>query len=187
MVALPQSYDTASLPDTGGALPLIEPGQYQAVIVKSEFKETSKKTGSYLELTNVITQGQHKGTEFIERLNIVNQNPQAVEIAYKTLARISEAVGMTRTPNDSNELHNKPFIMEIGTEAGTEYTDNQGAKKMGKDKSIIKKYLPLPGAGFAGSHSGAASPSPFTTQPAANTTTPPASSPFAPEVNPFKS
>lgn len=147
MVALPQVYNTADLPDTGGSMPLIPPGQYQAVIVNSEFVENKNRNGHYLALKIVITQGQHANTEFVERLNIVNQNAQAVEIAYKTLARISEAVGMQQTPQDSVQLHNRPLMIEVGTEAGTAYKDNNGADKMGKDKSIIKKYLPLPGVG----------------------------------------
>ena len=116
MAQLPQQYNTADLPDTGGSKTVLIPdGQYQAVIVESDFKETSNRQGQYLQLKVVITQGQFQNTEFIERLNIINQNPKAVEIAYKRLARISEAVGMTTTPRDSVELHNKPVLIETKT------------------------------------------------------------------------
>ncbi|MCK5604793.1 DUF669 domain-containing protein, partial [Candidatus Pacearchaeota archaeon] len=118
MVGLPQQYNTADLPDTGGNLVLIPQGQYQAVILSSEMKPTKNGQGQFLALTLAITQGDYANTEFIERLNIVNQNAVAVEIAYKTLARISEAVGMTQTPADSNELHNKALMIQIETEAG---------------------------------------------------------------------
>jgi hypothetical protein len=150
MVALPQVYNTADLPDTGGNLVLIPPGDYQAVIVKSEMKPTKDSTGQFLALTVIITQGQFQNTEFIERLNIVNQNAQAVEIAYKTLARISEAVGMAQTPSDSNQLHNKPMIVVVETEVGKPYTKD-GVERQGKDKSVIKKYKPLPAVGVAAS------------------------------------
>src|SRR5688572_2017045 len=133
MVALPVPVqNTADLPDTGGAMPHITPGQYPAVIVESEMKPTSAGTGQFLALKVVITQGQFQGTEFTERLNIINQSADAVQIAIKTLARIAEAVGMTQTPSDSVQLHNKPFFIEVATEAGKEYTDNNGQKKMGK-------------------------------------------------------
>lgn len=148
MVALPQTYNVDERDERGGgSMPLIPPGQYQAVIVGSELKDTSAKTGKFLALTVVITQGPHANTEFIERLNIINPNDVAVKIAYDTLAEISKATGMTQTPADSNELHNKPMMIEVVTEPGNEYTDNQGLKQMGKDKSVIKKYLPLPAAG----------------------------------------
>lgn len=191
MVALPHVYNTADLPDTGGSMPLIPPGQYQAVIVNSEFVENKNRNGHFLALKIVITQGQHANTEFVERLNIVNQNAQAVEIAYKTLARISEAVGMQQTPQDSVQLHNRPLMIEVATEAGTPYKDNTGADKMGKDKSIIKKYLPLPGAGAAAPAFGQApaAAAGFAAPPAAAAQAPafgqPAASAPAPASNPF--
>jgi hypothetical protein len=140
MVALPNTYKTADLPDTsGGGVVLIPPGKYNAVIVNSELKPTSKGDGHFLALTVVITQGPHANTEFVERLNIINPNQTAVEIAYKTLARIAEAVGMDTTPSDSVQLHNKPLIIEVETEAGKPYTKD-GVERQGKDKSFIKRY-----------------------------------------------
>lgn len=184
MVALPQTYNTADLPDTGGSMPLIPAGQYQAVIVHSELKPTSKGDGQYLALKVLLTQGQYANTEFVERLNIINPNPQAVEIAYKTLARISEALGMQQTPGDSNQLHNRPLMVEIATEAGTAYTGKDGQPAMGKDKSIIKKYLPIPGVGVSGA---GGTPSPFVAPVAATAAAPqvaaaPANNPFAPPL-----
>ena len=151
MVALPKQYNTADLPDTGGNSVLIPEGQYSGLIVASELKETKDKQGAFLALTIVITQGQYSNTEFTERLNIVNKNSTAVEIAYKTLARISEAVGMTRTPADSNELHNKQFMFEVKNAKGKEWTDNDGKKREGTEQSEISKYLltPVGGASVA--------------------------------------
>lgn len=180
MVALPQQYNTADLPDTGGNIVLIPQGQYQATIVKSEMVENKAKTGSFLALTVVITQGDYANTEFTERLNVVNPNETAVQIAYKTLARISEAVGMNRTPADSTELHNKPFMIEVQTKAGEPYKDNNGVERQGKDQSEIKKYLPLPTGGApVGAPVQPAAPvaSPPPAQQA--TATPPPDNPFA--------
>lgn len=154
MVTLPQSYNVSDLPDTGGNIVLIPPGDYQAVIIKSELKPTKDNTGQFLALTVVITQGQFQNTEFTERLNIINQNAQAVEIAYKTLARISEAVGMSTTPSDSVQLHNKPLIVTVETEVGKPYTKD-GVERQGKDKSIIKKYKSVPGVGTVAPFGGA--------------------------------
>lgn len=158
MAKLPAVYNTADLPDTGGALPLIPNGQYPAVIVSSEMVANKKNTGYFLALQIVITQGPYANTEFTERLNLVNQNEQAVQIALKTLARISEAVGMTQTPQDSEQLHNKPFYIETKTEAGGEYTDNDGVVRQGNDKSVIAKYLQQPSVGVAQAPAAAAQP-----------------------------
>jgi hypothetical protein len=147
MAKLPEQYNTADLPSS--KIVLIEPGQYQAVVVDSELKPNSKNDGQYLALTLVITQGQYVNTEFVERLNIIHTNPTTVQMAYKTLARISEAVGMTRTPSDSVELHNKPLIIQVATEQGSPWKDKDGVMRDGSDKSVIKKYLPLPKAAGA--------------------------------------
>lgn len=151
MAALPQIFKTADLPDTGGVVKIPD-GQYHAVIVESELKPTKDGGGQFLALKIVITEGQYTNTEFIERLNIVNKNQTAVDIAFRTLARISEAVGMTSTPQNSEELHGKKFLVDIGTEKGKPYTGNDGEEKQGSDKSIIKKYHPIPKVGGASSN-----------------------------------
>ncbi len=152
---LPQTYNCADLPDTGGVVKIPD-GQYKAVIIDSELKSTSKGDGQFLALKIIITEGQFADTEFTERLNIINQNSKAVEIAFKTLARISEALGMAQTPQDSSLLHNKPLIIVVGTEVGKPYT-RDGVETMGSDKSVIKKYLPIPQVGISGKPNFAAS------------------------------
>lgn len=149
MVALPEVKNVADLPDTGGSSVLIPQGQYKALIVKSEMLDTRDKQGKFLALTVIITEGAHANTEFTERLNLVNKNPQAVEIAYKTLARISEAFGMDKTPADSNELHNKPLMIEIKNKKGKDWVNDDGKTVEGTEQSEIKKYLPLPKSGVS--------------------------------------
>lgn len=156
MAKLPEIFKTADIPDTGGVT-LIDEGTYTAVIVSSDLKETNNKKGMYLQLQVVITDGQYANTEFTERLNIVNDNQKAVEIAYRTLARISEAVGMDSTPADSEELHNKKLMIEVKTEKGKPWTDNEGNEREGKDKSVIYKFYPLPASGVSAKPKAAAS------------------------------
>lgn len=145
MVALPQVHNTADLPDTGGNSVLIPNGQYQAIIVKSEMAKT--KSGHSLNLTVVITQGAHQNTEFIERLNIDNPSAQAMEISYKKLARISEAFGMTQTPADSDELHNKPLMIEIKNKVPKDWVNEKGETVKGVERSEIYKYMAIPANG----------------------------------------
>lgn len=156
MVALPETYNTADLQSSGGKLPLIPDGKYQAIILSSEMRDTKNKDGQYLQLNIVITQGQYEGTEFVERLNIINKSELAKQIAYTTLARISEAVGMTKTPGNSNDLHNKPFILEVRTKKGEKWTDREGVERDGSDRSEIYKYHPMANPGAAAAQSGPA-------------------------------
>lgn len=167
MVALPNVYNTSDLPDTGGKLPLIPDGDYNAVILASELKATKDGNGQFLAMKIVITQGQYRDTEFTERLNIINPNAQAVQIAYQTLARISEAVGMTQTPGDSALLHNKPLIIRTKTEPGNDYNDKQtGELKKGNPKSVIAKYLPAQRVGVGAGQPTFAQAAPPAPQPA---------------------
>lgn len=143
MVSLPQQFsvDDPNMQSSGGVVHIPD-GLYKAICVESDLKPT-QKGGQYLMLRFVITEGQHANTELIERLNVVNENPKAVEIAYKTLVEISGSLGMAKTPQESNELHNKPLLIKVETEKGTKWTDNEGTERDGKDKSVIKGYKPI--------------------------------------------
>lgn len=176
MVALPQQVNTADYPDSGSSV-LIPEGDYQAVILDSEMVENKAKTGHYLALKIVITQGQYAETEFTERLNLINPNQDAVRIAYQTLARISEAFGMTQTPADSSELHNKPLVISIKNKVGKDWEDNEGKTVKGTEQSEIKKYKAVPAGGVQAPIT--ASPAPQQQAAAPVTAAQPAANPFA--------
>jgi hypothetical protein len=153
---IPQEYASKSTEEivanagTGG-LPLIAPGKYHGLFVTSELKPTKDGNGQFLEMKAVITQGEHRDVEFIERLNLINSNATAVKIAYETLAKIAKAVGFAQIPSDSSALHNKPLLLVIKTEKGTAYKDKvTGEIRDGKDKSVLSGFEPLPGIGVAG-------------------------------------
>ena len=138
------------LANAGGSMPLIDEGVYKAVVVKSELKDT-KSGGKFLALTFVLTEGKHRNTEFVERLNIINSNTTAQKIAYETMARIAKAAGLQTLPTDSVQLHNKPMLIKVVTEEAKSYIDNEGQTREGKPKSIIdsRGYTAVGGAGNA--------------------------------------
>lgn len=152
MVQLNQQYNVNDeYVQGGGSGPVLIPeGVYKAIIVNSEMKQT-KTGGQMLVFKYVITEGQYANTEFYDRLNIINNNATAVQIAYKTLARISEACGLSKTPSDSNQLHNVPLMIEVKTRKAEPWQDNEGNMREGKDQSEIKGYKPVPQVGVAGS------------------------------------
>ena len=94
----------------GGGLPV---GKHPVTITASQLKPTADNTGGYIEFTLTAFDGPSKGTNQLDRLNMHNKNPQAVEIANKQLAAYC---AVTNTPafNATEELHNKPFVVEIG-------------------------------------------------------------------------
>lgn len=141
---VPQEFASKTTDDivasAGSPLPLIPEGKYQAMIVESEIKETSSG-GHMLVLKAILTAGDYKGTEFTQRLNIINSNPVAVKIAYEELAKINKALGFKTIQPNSEALHGKPFLATVKTEKGTPYKDRMtGEMREGKDKSVIAGY-----------------------------------------------
>ena len=59
----------------------LPPGDYNAIITDSQMKITKAGTGEYLELTMQVIDGAHSGRRLWERLNVVNANKTAEEIA----------------------------------------------------------------------------------------------------------
>ena len=91
------------------ALPV---GRYEVIITDSEMKDTKAGTGQYLQLTFSVTGGQHDGRKLWSRLNLVNPNATAVGIAERELSAICHCVGII-TPADSEELHDRPLIVDV--------------------------------------------------------------------------
>jgi hypothetical protein len=87
-------------------------GKYVAVITESEVKMNKANTGSYLQLTFQIIEGECKNRFLWARLNLDNPNTTAVKIARAELSAICRAVGVM-TPSDSVELHNLPLVISV--------------------------------------------------------------------------
>jgi hypothetical protein len=87
-------------------------GDYDAMIVASEWKPTKNQDGKYLELKIQVLSGPYQNRMLWDRLNIQNKNAQAVQIAKGTLSAICRAVGVMN-PNRSEELHQRPMKVTV--------------------------------------------------------------------------
>lgn len=88
-------------------------GWYICMATASEMKPTKDGTGQFLEFVfTILAPQEYAGQKFFDRLNLVNSNPQAVEIAYKTLSAICHATGVIRV-QDSGALHNRPLQLKV--------------------------------------------------------------------------
>ncbi len=114
----------------------IPAGDYQVVIIESEEKPNSKQTGTYLQFTMEVIEGQHKGSKLWARLNLVNPSDVAVGIARAELSSICRAVGVMK-PHDSSDLHNLPFVVKVALEK---------RKDNGELSNVIKGYAGKDGA-----------------------------------------
>ena len=90
----------------------LPPGDYNAIITDSQMKITKAGTGEYLELTIQIIDGAHSGRRLWERLNVVNANKTAEEIARSQLNGIKLACNVDKLQT-SEQLHDIPFILSL--------------------------------------------------------------------------
>jgi hypothetical protein len=92
-------------------------GWYKVVFTEAEEKPTKAQTGSYLQMSAEVIEGQYQGRKLIERLNLNNPNSTAVEIAQRTLSAICRGVGVM-TPRHSSDLLNKPIMAKVAVKPG---------------------------------------------------------------------
>ncbi|MCI0333660.1 MAG: DUF669 domain-containing protein [Planctomycetes bacterium] len=90
----------------------IPAGKYLAVITETEVKPNKLGTGSYLQLTFQVMEGEYKNRFLWARLNLDNPNATAVKIARAELSAICRAVGVM-APGDSVELHDLPLVISV--------------------------------------------------------------------------
>jgi hypothetical protein len=91
-------------------------GDYEMMVVKSASKATRAGNGHYLELEMQVISGNYSGRRHWERLNLDNPSEKTVKIAQEQLAKLCMALGLDDV-SDSEELHDRPFIAEIGIDS----------------------------------------------------------------------
>ncbi len=88
-------------------------GWYICMATASEMKPTKDGNSQFLEFEfTILAPQEYAGQKFFDRLNLINSNPVAVEIAYKTLSAICHATGVIQV-QDSAALHNRPLQLKI--------------------------------------------------------------------------
>jgi hypothetical protein len=112
-----QQYD----PTQGvGGLPI---GKHPVIVDSSEVKPNKENNGGYLQLNLKIIDGPQTGTVGAYRLNLYHSNQQTVEIAHKQLSAVCHVTGVFML-QDSAQLHNIPFIVEVGPQKNDpQYTE----------------------------------------------------------------
>lgn len=165
-------FDASTVPEQESFAALPE-GQYVVIATASEMKPTKAGTGQFLQIAFEVLDGQCKGRKLWARMNLVNPNQTAVDIAQRELAAICRAVGVIR-PNDSAELHNRPLLVTVIVEI-------DDRKREG---NVIKTFEAINAAG--GMPASVAAPAPAA---AANWSAPaaqPATAPAAPKKAPWQ-
>jgi hypothetical protein len=124
---------------------VLREGDYPVLIEASEWKETKKRDGAYLELTLQVTDGEYKGRKLWDRLNLSNPNTAAVDIAQQTLSAICHAVGVLKV-SDSAQLHDKPMVAKVKVKQGENGPMNEikGYKQL--KAGVVGTVAPAPAA-----------------------------------------
>lgn len=131
------------LPDAQNFDP-VPAGNYACEVVASEVKKTKAGTGTYLDCQVKLIDGhplnekngkKYGGRVVFAKYTLTHPNAQAVQIGLGQLKQLGQALGLS-TVNDSEQLHDKPFIARIVVKKDAEYGD----------KNEIKKAMPIDGA-----------------------------------------
>jgi len=103
----------------GGQLPL---GRHPVVIETSEVKASKAGDSGYLQLNLRVTEGPAVGETGPMRFNLYHSNAKTVEIAHKQLSAVCHVTGVFAL-SDSAQLHNIPFVVEVGAQSDPKYTE----------------------------------------------------------------
>lgn len=142
---------------------VIPAGSYRAQITASAMETTKNGNGQFLKIELEILDGPQAGRKLFDRLNLINPNAQAVEIAQRTLSAICHAVG-TLTVTDSEQLHMRPMTIVVKVKPRAdrpgEVSNEIGGYKPVGDQAGASGAQTAPKAGFTPSAAPSASASP---------------------------
>lgn len=150
-----QGFDASQVPEQMEFSALPE-GQYVVIATASEMKPTKNGQGQFLQITFEVLDGPQKGRKIWARLNLVNGNQTAVDIAQRELGAICRAVGVIK-PNDSAELHNKPLLVTVAVEVDDRKREGNTIKKY--ESATVQGQVAAPG-GVAANAPAFAAPAP---------------------------
>ena len=112
MAEFNQTFNPAEIPEDDRNFEPIPAGTYKLQVIESKIEPTSTGSGEMMTLTLEVVEGQYEKRRIWDRLNIVNQNPDAQRIAQRSLADLCLAIGVTQL-KDTEQLHFKPFMGRV--------------------------------------------------------------------------
>ena len=143
MASFGHTFDASTVePNTG--YDVLPPGKYLAQIVASEMRATKDGMGQYLYLEVDVIEGPYTGRKLFDRLNLVNGNPDAVQIAQRTLSSICRAVGKLQVTN-SEQLHLIPLIADVRVRAAKgQYGESNSIRYLPCSTAVPQTPAPAP-------------------------------------------
>lgn len=136
------SFDQDKVEGTGSFTP-IPPGKYLVEITDSDVRPTKSGTGEYVYLVLRVVDGPHEGRLIFDRLNYINQNQQAEEIAQKALKRLCRLCGIRGELTDTQDLHFKRFEASVGVRADQGYGEQNQVRYPDLPAEMAKRDEPV--------------------------------------------
>jgi hypothetical protein len=131
-------------------LEAVPTGRYPVMMVESEYKQNSKRTGTLVAFKLEIIDGQYKGRRLFGNINMTNPNHEAERIGRAQFSALCRATGQMQV-SDTNALHRIPMCVSV------EYVDprNENGRQY-QASNDIKGYMhiseykaPVPGQSTA--------------------------------------
>ena len=139
------NFDSSKISPIGDFSPL-PVGDYIVTITSSEKKTPKLKPDGtqekdYFNLTLTVQDGEYKGRKLFHGLHVENSNPEAADIAKRTLSAICAVTKVPR-PKLTEELHDKPFTVTVAIRpaSGTYSASNEIKGWKYSDGSKIKAH-----------------------------------------------
>ena len=111
MASFGHTFDASTVEPTT-PFEILPPAKYLAQVVASEMRPTKDGLGQYLLLELDILEGPYAGRKLFDRLNLVNANPDAVQMAQRSLSALCRAAGKMQVSN-SEQLHLIPIQIDV--------------------------------------------------------------------------
>ena len=128
MASIANAYDPEATPSSGYTpLPLDD---YRLEITESSYDAREDGTGMVLALKAQIMDGEYEGRPYFIWMDLENEDEKKQQRGQRDFAGLRRATGVLN-PQETEELHFKPFTVTIGTYV---------SKGSGDLKNTIKKY-----------------------------------------------
>jgi len=140
----------ASTVAPAGTRTLIPAGRYKAHVLRTDLLDNKAQTGKFLWYEIEIIEGEFQGCTLEARMNIVNPNQQAMDIAQRELSALCHATGEMNV-SDTDQFIGKPFCLVVKVKPAVMEPDGV-TQKYGPQSEVggYEHISKLPGARPAG-------------------------------------
>lgn len=116
-------------------------GQYYAMVIDTEVKQTKRGDGKYVSVAFQITSGKYKGQRIFTNFNIENPNEKATQIGRAQFKSFLSACGITESLHTETDyqkkINNKSLLLDVLNEMGKD-----GVKRNRVKKFTSKEVIP---------------------------------------------